>query len=228
MKMIYKNGYEYAHIETRERSQKIQKRFRKINFFPLTTPEMGLYVDDSIFPKMYKILHRLNVSDFKPVQTANKKPLVIHAPTRRIAKGTSYILEAVEELKQEIDFDFQLLENMPRQEAMKKVQECDIFIDQLFLGSHGLSSCEAMSFGKPVLCYIMPEVYENGLPRACPIVNVNIHTIRDELKRFLTDKNLREETGKRSREYALKHHDADKVALDLLAIYKEVQSLSKK
>ncbi len=130
---------------------------------------MDLYVKKNLFPKTFITLHRLNVKDFIPIETENPIPLVVHAPSRRIAKGSDYILKAVEELKQELDFDFKLLEHMPRQEAMKQVQQCDIFIDQLMLGSHGLSSCEAMSFGKPVMCYIMPAVYENGLPADCPI-----------------------------------------------------------
>src|SRR5690606_15529920 len=40
MKAIYDNGYEYAHIETTERSNRIQERFARLGFFPLTTPEM--------------------------------------------------------------------------------------------------------------------------------------------------------------------------------------------
>lgn len=225
MKLIYDKGYEYTEIETLERSNRIQERFAKLRFYPLTTPEMGLYVRKELFPKIYITLHRLNVKDFIPMEPGNNRPLVVHAPTRRIAKGTDYILEAVEELKKELDFDFKLLENMPRQEAMQQVQQCDIFIDQLMLGSHGLSSCEAMSFGKPVLCYIMPAVFENGLPAECPIINVTIETIKEKLRKLIINPGLREELGKKSREYALKYHDADIIAQHLAAIYKEVQLL---
>ncbi len=223
MKRIYDNGYEYTEIETLERSNRIQERFAKLRFYPLTTPEMGLYVRKDLFPKTYITLHRLNVKDFVPIDTVNPKPVIVHAPTRRIAKGSDYILKAVEELKQELDFDFKLLEHMPRHEAMKQVQQCDIFIDQLMLGSHGLSSCEAMSFGKPVLCYIMPAVYENGLPAECPIVNVTIETIKDELRKLIANPALRKELGKRGREYALKYHDADVIARRFVEIYSEVQ-----
>jgi len=228
MKAIYDNGYEYAHIETTERSNRIQERFARLGFFPLTTPEMDLYVRKDLFPKTYTTLHRLDVNDFNPVEPLNERPLVVHAPTRRIAKGTEYILKAVEELKPELDFEFRLLEHMPRNEAMRQVQQCDIFIDQLMLGSHGLSSCEAMAFGKPVLCYIMPAVYQNGLPAECPIVNVTIETIKDKLRQLIVDSSLRRDLGRKGREYVLQYHDADKIACRFVEIYKEVQNSKKK
>jgi glycosyltransferase involved in cell wall biosynthesis len=228
MKMIYGNGYEYADIETKDRSDKIQSRFAKLDFFPLTTPEMDLYVRKDLFLKTYITLHRLNVKDFTVQDSTNPRPLVVHAPTRRVAKGTEYILKAVEELKGDLDFDFKLLEDMPRHEAMQQVQQCDIFIDQLMLGSHGLSSCEAMGFGKPVLCYIMPAVYANGLPEECPIINVTIETIKDELRKLIQNKTLREQIGKKSRGYALKYHDADIIANRLVDIYKEAIAAKQK
>jgi len=223
MELIYDNGYEYANIETLERSNRIQEKFAKIKFFPITTPEMDLYVKKDLFQKTYISLHRLNVKDFIPIEVTNSRPLVVHAPTRRFAKGTDYIIKAVEELKQELDFDFKLLENMPRNEAMQQVQQCDIFIDQLMLGSHGLSSCEAMSFGKPVLCYIMPAVYKNGLPADCPIVNVTIENIKEELGKLIINPFKRKELGQKGRNYALKYHDADLIAQMFVEIYKEVQ-----
>ena len=227
MKAIYDNGYEYAHIETKERSDRIQQRFARLGFFPMTTPEMNLYVRKDLFPKTYTTLHRLNVKELEEVPPFRSRPLIVHAPTRRIAKGTEYIIRAVEELKNELDFDFTLLENMPRQEAMRQMQQCDIFIDQLMLGSHGLSSCEAMSFGKPVLCYIMPAVYQNGLPPECPIVNVTIENIKDELRRLILDQERRKELGRQGRAYALKYHDADVIARRFVEIYTEVLQAKK-
>ncbi len=227
MRTAYDNGYEYAHIETREKSDRIQARFARLGFLPLTTPEMNLYVRKDLFPRTYITLHRLNVKDFKPVEPSNPRPLVVHAPTQRVAKGTDHIIRAVEELRSELDFDFRLLENLPRQEAMRQVQQCDIFIDQLMLGSHGLASCEAMAFGKPVLCYIMPAVYQNGLPPECPIVNVTVETLKAELRKLILDPSLRRETGNKGREYALKYHDADSIAGQLADHYREVLAAKK-
>lgn len=227
MKLIYDNGYEYNEVESLENSIRIQKRFSKLGFFPLTTPEMNLYINKEFFPKAYITLHRLNVKNFNFDIKRNKVPLVVHAPTKRVAKGTDYVIKAVDNLKSKLNFDFLLLENMPREEALQKVKDCDVFIDQLMLGSHGIASCEAMSFGKPVICYIMPAVFENGLPRECPIVNATINDIESKLEELIKDEKLRVEIGKKGREYSLKYHDEDIIAENLVSIYSEIIRLKK-
>lgn len=227
MRDIYANGYEYAHIESKAASDKVQERFARIGYYPLTTPEMNLYLRKDLFPKTYSTLHRLNLADFTPVPASNSRPVVVHAPTQRIAKGSGYIIAAAEELKKEIDFEFVLLENMPREKALQQVQQCDVFIDQLILGSYGLASCEAMAFGKPVLCYIMPAVYENGLPADCPVVNTSPETIKDRLRELLLNENRRKELGILGRKYAETRLDATKAAAHFTTIYREVIAMKK-
>lgn len=222
MRGIYSRGYEYAHIESKAASDKVQERFARIGFFPLTTPEMNLYLRKDLFPKTYTTLHRLNLEEFQLSGTANPRPVVVHAPTQRVAKGSAYILAAVEELQKELDFDFVLLEKMPREQALNRVRDCDIFIDQLILGSHGLASCEAMAFGKPVLCYIMPAVYANGLPADCPIVNTSPETIKENLRDLLLNEAKRKELGRQGRVYAENWLDAGKAATRFADIYREI------
>lgn len=227
MRGIYSKGYEYAHIESKAASDKVQERFAHMGYYPLTTPEMNLYLRKDLFPKSYTTLHRLNLADFTAVKSTNPRPVVVHAPTQRIAKGSSYIITAVEELKQELDFEFVLLENMPREKALQQVQQCDIFIDQLILGSYGLASCEAMAFGKPVLCYIMPAVYENGLPADCPVVNTTPVTIKERLRELLLNEARRKELGDLGRAYAENHLDAAKAVARFDTIYREVMANKK-
>ena len=222
MQDIYEKGYEYAHIESKENSDRVQERFARVGFYPLTTPEMNLYLRNDLFPHTYSTLHRMDLASFSPVLSNNARPVLVHAPTKRFAKGTPYIIEAVDALRQELDFEFVLLENLPRKEALRQVQHCDIFIDQLMLGSHGLASCEAMAFGKPVLCYIMPAVYTNGLPASCPIVNTTKDNIKEKLRELILDKTRREVLGKQGRHYAETYLDADKAAARYVDMYREI------
>lgn len=220
--LLYTSDYEFGEIESKEISFARQLKFSKIGFTPLVTPEMDLYVRKDLFKKTFHTLHRLNVNDFARVNNVNTRPLVVHSPTRRHAKGTKYVLDAVEILKKEIDFDFRLIEGIPRKEALSLVSQCDIFIDQLLLGSNGMASCEAMSMGKPVLCYIMPGVYENGLPDICPIMNTNPENILQNLRTLLNDSTLRAQLGLKGLEYARKYLDVDVKAKELVMFYKEL------
>lgn len=220
--ILYTSEYEFANIEQKRISLARQRKFQKAGFVPLVTPEMDLYVDKELFPKTFSTLHRLNVHDFKPTQYANARPLIVHSPTRRHAKGTQFILQAITDLKSEFDFDFKLLERMPREEVLDTIKKCDIFIDQLLLGSNGMASCEALSMGRPVLCHIMDPVYQNGLPSDCPIVSTNAYTIKENLRRLLESPELREELGAKGRQYALKYLDVDVKAKELVGFYKEL------
>jgi glycosyltransferase involved in cell wall biosynthesis len=185
---------------------------------------MDIYINKKIFPNRYYISHKIFIDQFTPSLSpdAKSKLLVLHAPSAKIAKGTNFILPVIEELQKEYDFEFRLLHNMPRTEVMELMQQCDIFIDQLVIGMYGLASCEAMAFGKPVLCFIMPAVYENGLSKECPIVNTTVETLKDNLTQLITNPGLRIRIGNDSRKYAQENFDATINAQKLVDIYSDV------
>ncbi|MTI38252.1 glycosyltransferase [Fulvivirga lutimaris] len=65
------------------------------------------------------------------VKLPNKIPLIIHAPSDRIFKGTKYVLEAIEMLKSSgATFHFELIENKPNDYVLERLNEADILIDQ--------------------------------------------------------------------------------------------------
>lgn len=222
-KEAFYNGYEYAFYESKERSLNTQKLFSKFGAIPLLSPEMSLFLIPSLFSKTHLLFQRINAQDFIPKypDASKKRPLIIHAPTAKICKGSNYIIPTIEELRKTHDFDFKLLHNLKREEVLELIKECDIFIDQIIGGSYGMAAMEAMSLGKPVMCYIMPEVYEAGLPRECPIYNTNPDNLNENLKHLIENSQLRVELGKRGREFIEKFHDADKIAEKLLLIYQE-------
>ncbi len=221
-KVTYNDKYEFAHIETFENSERRQKKFFKIGFYPLVTAEMDLYVNRNIFSKTYRTLHRLNVNDFEMRLSSNTVPLIVHSPTSRVGKGTKYVLAAINQLKEKYNFEFRLIENMSREQAFESVKECDIFIDQLLTGTYGMASCEAMSMGKPVICYIMKSVFENGLPEACPVINANIDNLVQQIEMLIVNSELRIEVGKKSRAYAENYLDVNVQALKLVKMYRGI------
>ena len=219
---VFDNGYEYKELEESDHSRKVQEQFSFSKATPLLNPEMSLYLDKKLFPKgATMIMPRLNIKNFNPKypNKNNKRPLVIHSPSARICKGSEFVIKAVEKLKETYDFDFKLIENIPRTEALNLMSECDIFIDQLILGSYGLASIEAMSFGKPVICFIMPEVYEAGLPGECPIINANPDNLLNSLELIISNGHMRNEIGKKGRLFVEQYHDVDVVSRELINHY---------
>jgi glycosyltransferase involved in cell wall biosynthesis len=156
--------------------------------------------------------------DSNPPDPARNRPVIVHSPSAPNAKGTPAVLAAIEGLRDRFDFDFQLIQGMPRRQALEMVRDADIFLDQFVLGSYGMAALEAMALGKPVLCYIKPSL-ATQYPSDLPIVNATQESLTDVLARLLADGAQRHEIGLCSRAYVERYHDAIKIASELKGIY---------
>lgn len=140
----------------------------------------------------------LPYASFDPASVAPALPaldgvprrLVIgHAPSHRGAKGTAHILAAAERLRAEgADFDLDLIEGLPRSQAMGRYLECDVMIDQLLAGWYGGLGVEAMALGKPVVAYIRQSdlgPLDAAFLADLPIVDASPDSVYDVMKRLI-------------------------------------------
>lgn len=125
-------------------------------------------------------------------------PVVIHAPTNKSAKGTSFVLDAFERLKREgVLFSPVLVSGMSHQKALELYKNSDIIIDQLILPGGGKFSTEGLAFGKVVLTNMSYSNYPQGFHSSeCPIVDVNPKTLFDTLKQLINDYPKRQKIAK--------------------------------
>ena len=151
------------------------------------------------------------------------RPLVVHIPSQRAAKGTDAVREAVAALQaKRVAFEYREVSGVSYQEAMNLCAQADLVIDQLRLGSHGVFACEAMALGKPVICQILDELLP-GYPENLPLINADPRTICRVLEEWLTaPAERRFERGRASREYAVRRHDYRVVAGKLLEVYAQL------
>jgi glycosyltransferase involved in cell wall biosynthesis len=135
---------------------------------------------------------------------------VVHAPSDPLVKGTEYVVRAVEELKKEgYNIDLDLVENMPHHEAVEHYRRADIVVDQLLVGWYGVFAIECMALGKPVCVYI-----KGGLKKyldGSPLIDADPTSIKQRLIELIENQSLRQEIGRRGREYVERIHDADVV-----------------
>jgi glycosyltransferase involved in cell wall biosynthesis len=162
------------------------------------------------FKKVVIVRQALNIQDYKPVIPSLHKErlLIVHAPSDKRIKGTNYILQAVTKLKKEYNFKFVLIHKIPHQKAKEIYSRADIIVDQLLLGGYGLVSIE--------------EYLKNKYPKELPIISANPDTIYSVLKILIKDAKLRHELGERGRAYVEKHHDARKIAGELIKVYESL------
>lgn len=222
-KEIFNNGYEYSHMESKEGSYRLQEKFAKYGFVPILVPEMHLFLQPGLFNTVFTTQYRIFQKDKFPEvffpERGKDKLIIVHSPSAKFAKGSRFIIQAIEKLKTRYNIEFILLNNVPHAEVLETMKRCDIFIDQIILGSYAAAAIEAMSLGKPTLAYIMPGVYRNGTPADCPVVNVNPDNLEEKLTALINDPELRYNIGVKSRRFVEEVHNADKIALQLLDIY---------
>lgn len=185
--------------------------------------ELYEYVRD-YFEQLHVIPAALDLTQYELSDTdkgGKERPLVVHAPTSPEYKGTPHLLQAIEVLKKEIDFDFQLVQGMSHEKAKSVYAEADVIVDQLLTGSYGLFSIEAMAMGKPVVTWIS-DFMKDKYPSELPIISANPDTITATLRRLLEKRDSLQEIGRKGRRYVEKYHDHKDVAAKILNVYRQM------
>ena len=180
------------------------------------------------YPHYFEHYQPVRVEDFPEVvsneSAENEKFLIVHAPSNGPIKGTQFVLDAVDELKEQYDFDFQLIHRIPHAEAMEIYKRADLIIDQLILGFHGILAIEAMALGKPVVVYL-DEAGQKFFHKDIPTINANPDNIREVIEWALSNKEKIKELGRRGPHHVKENHDAAKIAKFLLEQYETVPLL---
>lgn len=185
-----------------------------------TEPEMAMIARD-YFEDVRIFRQPVEIERFAfAAPPADKEvPLLLHVPTNPQIKGTEHITQAVEDLKRKgLKFEFKLVRQLTQEEFFKEMSACDVYIDELRCGAHGMTAVEAMAMGKPTISWIRDNLIAS-YPPDLPIVNANPDTIREVLERLIRDATLRHEIGVKSRRYVERLHDTEVVIEDLAGIY---------
>jgi glycosyltransferase involved in cell wall biosynthesis len=159
------------------------------------------------------------------VSVNNKIFTILHATNHGHFKGTQYLEEAVASInKNQKICNLIILKNTPNQEVLELIKEADVVFDQILLGAYGRLAIEAMSLGKPVLCYLredLKEFYPNWAE--CPIVNANIDNIKEKIIELMKmSQEERNAIGKQSLNYVNKYHSSEYVGDKLHQIIQKV------
>ena len=165
----------------------------------------------------------VDLAAYEPVEFSTKEtPVIIHAPTSPEFKGTKYIEKAIEELRGEgHKFEYRRLQGVPNDEAHRIYrEEADIIIDQVLAGGFGTLAIEGMYYGRPVCCYLLPELLE-WYPD-CPIVNTNKDDLKEKLARLIGDPQERVRLGRKGRAFIEKHFGREKVNRQVWGMYREL------
>jgi len=169
----------------------------------------------------------VDLDEWQPVRRGKSKKLVIlHSPTNRGAKGTEYIVEAVERLKGKYrHVELILVENIPHSKVRELYLQADVAVDQLLVGWYGGFAVEMMALGKPVVCYIREEDLKFIPPQMkkdLPIINANPETVYEVLEHLVVERDGLLSIGERGRAYVERWHDPVKIARKMKQTYESL------
>jgi len=168
----------------------------------------------------------IDVSEYPytPKKIFTNEIIIMHAPSHRGNKGTIYILEAIDRLKNKgYNIKFLLVENVLHSKLKEKYIQCDIFVDQLVAGWYGTASIEAMAIGRPVVCFLRESYFKYiDYGDFIPIINANPLTIYDVLEKLILENYKLSEIGRKSREFVEKIHSLDICIEKLINIYNKL------
>lgn len=137
---------------------------------------------------------------------------ILHTPNHRGFKGTEYLLNAINHLKQEgLNIELVLLENVTNDNVQKMMLEVDILAEQFIATAYALSGIEGMASGLPVLANLDNEHYTTLFRRysflnECPILSTSPESLKENLRLLVTNPTLRQELGMLGRKYVEKYH----------------------
>ena len=159
----------------------------------------------------YSVAGWEDIKTFK--YSIDKKIKIIHAPTNREAKGSDFILSALNKLQNRYkNLEVIVIEKLPYEKALKIYQEADIIIDQVLIGWYGGFGVEVMKMGKP-LCVFIREEDLKFIPKEMAddlkdsVININPYNIETELSKYIENIGLLYKKSQASLDYVNKWHN---------------------
>jgi hypothetical protein len=123
----------------------------------------------------------------EPTPQRRTRPKVIHAPTNPQFKGTPFVLQAFETLKQRgVDFEPILVQGIPNHQVLKLYADADILVCQLNCPGGGKQARECLASGTVVLTNHDPR-YPMRWPGEIPLVHADRDNITEVLGQLISN-----------------------------------------
>ncbi|MEO0173087.1 MAG: hypothetical protein ABIL13_07570 [candidate division WOR-3 bacterium] len=211
------------------RRKRIERAARFVDHFFALNPDLFHFLPKEKTTFLPYTISRWD--EIKPVRYRLKDKInIVHAPTDRGAKGSKYIIGALENIKKKYkNIQIFLVEKIPHEYALKIYQEAHLVIDQVLVGWYGGLAVEVMKMGIPVAVYINEEdlkyiPYEMANQLRETVINVNPFDLEERISYYIENSHLLLEKSKASLDYVLKWHDPKYVASIAKDIYEKYRN----
>jgi hypothetical protein len=144
-----------------------------------------------------------------------RRPIVAHAPTKAIAKGSGLIDQMLRRLDQDGLVSYRRVSGAPFEQMPAIIGGADIVLDQFRTGDYGVAACEAMAAGRLVVSHVSDHSREHvrtvtGLE--LPIVESTASTLESVLRDIVARPDAYRERARSGIEFAATVHDGRRSA----------------
>lgn len=196
---------------------------------------------DGIIPIMYEyavgVRNRKNTMPTIPLpmdcshieyvpNVADKKIVISHGVIKEKFKGTSYIVEAMNIIKDRYpnDVEIRIGGKMPLKDYLQWLGETNILIDQCKEHCYGMNALYGMAMGKIVLGGASKNSLNEFNLKSSPIHHIepNVNMIVDSLESLISERKRYEEMGAQARSFVESFHDCSKIAEKYINTWKSI------
>ena len=161
----------------------------------------------------------IELSSYDPVPPVERERVrIVHAPSNLDKKGTQYVIDACKDLPVDLD----VVHGVRNEEALERIKEADIVVDQVLRDWHGILSIEGMALGKPVVTSLDESAVretEEHFGLKVPIVRTTKDDLVDVLRPLVDSFAERKRLGETGRAYVEEVHDVERMTDRLLDLY---------
>jgi hypothetical protein len=158
--------------------------------------------------------------EFREPQT--DKLRISHAPRNRFFKGTEQVIAAIERVKGMVDLEFDLIEGVSHDEAVRRKRASNLMIDHVGEAGgttgYGMNSLEALAMGIPCMTSMMPA-YEKFLGDH-PFILTAHETLEAQLYKLARDPAVLRDRSRSGREWVERVHGADRIVEKIYDMYR--------
>lgn len=160
-----------------------------------------------LFERKEEVLPLKHYSDGK-----NSPIKIVHSPNFRGFKGSEFIIAAIDSLKEEgLNIEFTLIEGKKNWEVLEMLKTADILVEQIICPGYGLNAVEGLSHDCVVISNTAKNDYLQVMSifsflQECPIVEATPITVKETLRKLITDPTLRKNIASKGSEYVKNHH----------------------
>lgn len=138
------------------------------------------------------------------------RPVVLHAPTNPLVKGTALIEPLVQRMHDAGAIDYRRVVRVPSSQMPALYSEADVVLEQFALGMYSVTSVEAMAAGRIAVAHVHDQVRDHvrattGLD--LPVVEATPATLSDVLDDIRSRPDHYREVAKRGPDFVRAVHD---------------------